>query len=292
MKVVLAGVIGALGMKIAADLASRGDDVVILTRGVRAGVPFRQLLWDGRTVGPWADELADAAVINLVGELVDRHPAAMNIGLLTRSRVAPTRTLVEVAGNARVWLQASNLAVYGDVGEEVLDETAEPADGPPQTAGVAQAWEAAAAGTEARQVVLRMSAVFDRDTATLNRLANRVSWGLDGPVGDLRQWISWLHIADLLAVVRRALDDSALAGVLHVASPNPVRSTELMDAVRDVVPQPSEPPHPKLQARLGAMFPPIGPLALSGPRCVPRRLLDYGFRFAYPELRPALRDLL
>ena len=92
MKVVVAGGSGALGRRLCADLAARGHDVVVLSRNPRAGA-LRQVHWDGRTVGPWAGELAGAAVVNLAGELVDRRPTAKNIELLTRSRVEPTLAL-------------------------------------------------------------------------------------------------------------------------------------------------------------------------------------------------------
>ena len=92
------------------------------------------------TVGPWATELEGAAIINLAGALVDRRPTPANIELLTRSRVEPIRALAccrsHVAPRA-VWIQASTLAIYGDGGEAVLDESSPPADGPPQMAGVA-----------------------------------------------------------------------------------------------------------------------------------------------------------
>src|SRR4051812_32430319 len=94
MKVVIAGGSGALGRRLCEDLASQGHDVVVLTRRPRPG-PVRQVEWDGRTVGPWAAELEASAVINLAGELVDRRPTAANVELLTRSRVEPTRALVE-----------------------------------------------------------------------------------------------------------------------------------------------------------------------------------------------------
>ena len=228
---VLAGGTGALGRRIAADLDSRGHEVVILTRSSGTAAPGRHVGWDGATVGAWADELADAAVVNLAGALVDRRPTPANIALLTRSRVVPTRALVTAAAGLaappRVWLQMSTLAIYGDGGEAVLDETAPPADGPPQMAGVARAWEAAAASVPAeRLVVLRTAVVLDRDTPVLDRLTGLVRWGLGGRVGSGRQWVSWLHIADLLAVVRRCLDDPALSGVVHATSPQPVRNAE------------------------------------------------------------------
>jgi uncharacterized protein len=275
MKVVLAGGSGALGRRIAADLSARGDEVVVLTRSPRPGSFHRQVAWDGATVGPWATELAGAALVNLAGELVDRRPTAANIDLLTRSRVEPTNALATAARVSQppaVWVQMSTLAIYGDGGDQLLDERAPPAREPPQMAGVAHAWEEAAAAAPAeRQVVLRTAIVLDRDTPALNRLVGLVRWGVGGRVGTGRQWVSWLHIADLLAVVRRSLDDPALAGVVHATSPNPVRNAELMAVLRRVLRRPPAPPTPAPLVRLGAVLLRTDPaLALLGRRCVPR----------------------
>jgi uncharacterized protein len=297
-KVVIAGGSGALGRRIAAGLLARGDDVVVLTRAVRPGRPGRQVVWDGATAGPWAGEMADAVVINLAGELVDRRPTAANIALLTRSRVRPTRALVEAAADLprppRVWLQMSTLAIYGDGGETVIDETTPVADGPPQMAGVARAWEAAAAGAPAgRQVIMRTGVVLDRGTPALDRLVGLVRWGLGGRVGTGRQWVSWLHIADLLAAVRRCIDDPALSGVIHLTSPEPVRNAALMAGLRAALRRPPAPPTPELLVRLGAVLLRTDPaLALTGRRCLPARLQKLGFDFAYPTLASALADLL
>ena len=141
VKVVVAGGSGALGRRLCADLASAGYEVVVLTRRQRHG-PHRQVEWDGRTVGPWREELEGSAVVNLAGELVDRRPTAANVSLLTTSRVDPTLALVEASRSldvpVPVWVQASTLAIYGDAGDRVLDELAKAADGPPQMAGVAR----------------------------------------------------------------------------------------------------------------------------------------------------------
>jgi uncharacterized protein (TIGR01777 family) len=297
VRIVLAGGSGSLGRRIAADLTSRGDEVVILTRSPRPGLPYRQVEWDGATVGAWAAELEGAAIVNLAGALVDRRPTAANVELLTRSRVEPTRALTSAAATLTrppgVWIQASTLAIYGDGGQAVLDESAPPADGPPQTSGVARAWEAAAGEVSGiRQVVMRTGIVLDRDTPALDRLAGLVRWGLGGRIGSGRQWVSWVHIADFLAVVRRALDDDDLGGVVHVTSPNPVRNAELMATLRKVLHRPVAPPTPAALVHVGAMVLRTDPaLALTGRRCVPARLLDAGFAFAYPELETALEQL-
>lgn len=296
MRVVLAGGSGALERRLAARLSEHGHDVAVLTRSPQAGSAYRQLGWDGRTVGDWAPELADATVINLAGALVDRRPTAANVDLLTRSRVEPTRALAAASREHRptVWLQMSTLAIYGDAGEAVLDESAEPARGPAQMAGVATAWEAAATEAVAvRQVMLRTAVVLDPGTPAFNRLVGLTKWGLGGRVGSGRQWFSWLHIADYLAVVDFVVAEETLTGVVHATSPHPVRNTALMAALRAVVRRPPAPPTPEPLVRLGSVVLRTDPaLALTGRRCVPARLQAAGFDFSFPDLRPALADLM
>ncbi|WP_374455643.1 TIGR01777 family oxidoreductase [Nocardioides sp.] len=297
MKVVVAGGSGALGRRLCADLVAAGHEVVVLTRRRRPG-PYRQVEWDGRTVGPWAEELAGSAVVNLAGELVDRRPTAANIDLLTTSRVQPTRALVDASRTldapVPVWVQASTLAIYGDAGDAVLDEAAPPAAGPPQMAGVARAWEAAVEGANTdRLVVLRTGIVLDNDTPALDRLWSLARWGLGGRVGPGTQWVSWTHVDDWLAIVRTVLEPgSTLAGVLHATGPEPARNTDLMAALRRSLGRPAAPPTPAALVRLGAVLLRTDPaLALTGRRAVPARLLESGFRFAHPDLDEALADL-
>src|SRR5262245_41193357 len=126
MKVVLAGGTGALGRRLADDFAARGDEVVVLTRRPASVTSHRAVEWDGRTVGSWGAELRGAVLVNLAGELVDRRPTPANIELLRRSRVEPTLALARAAGALDeppvVWVQMSTLAIYGNRGDELLDE--------------------------------------------------------------------------------------------------------------------------------------------------------------------------
>lgn len=296
MKVVIAGGSGALGRRLADDLAARGHEMVILTRTPGSG-RHRQVRWDGRGLGDWAAELPGAALVNLAGELVDRRPTRAGIALLTSSRVEPTRALAAAAASLDaplpVWIQASTLAIHGDSGERLLDEDSPPADGPPQMAGVARAWEAAAEQVSAgRAVLLRTGIVLDRDTPAMDRLVGLTRWGLGGRISHGRQWVSWVHIEDWLAIVRWVLEGS-VEGVLVASSPHPVRNGELMAALRRAAHRPPTPPTPALAVRLGALVLRSDPaLALTGRRAVPKRLLAEGFPFSHPHVEEALRDLL
>lgn len=295
---VLAGGSGSLGRRMASVFASAGGDVVVLTRKQRADLGHRQVQWDGRTVGLWAQELDDAIVVNLAGELVDRPPTAANIELLTRSRVEPTTALVaasrQVERPPRLWLQMSTTAIYGDAGEELITEEHPPADGPAQMAGVARAWEAAVADAVAhRLVLLRTAVVLDPGTPAFDRLRTLTKLGLGGRIASGRQWVSWIHVDDYLNAVRFIARHDELAGVVHVTAPNPIRNVDMMQSLRHAFQRPWSPPTPRFAVHLGAALMRSDPaLALTGRRCVPQRLEDSGFHFSHPDFDAAITSLV
>ena len=213
-RVIVAGGSGALGIRIAANFAALGHEVFILTRKVSESIPFQQVAWDGRTIEEsWANLVPGSVLVNLSGELVDRRPTPENIDLLKSSRVVPTKALVEaskVFGAPSLWLQMSTLAIYGDAGELRLDETSAPADGPEQMAGVARVWEEALQPIEdCRMVFLRTGIVLDRGTPALNRLVTITKMFLGGSVASGKQWVSWIHIDDLVEIFQ-AMDNQTL----------------------------------------------------------------------------------
>ncbi len=298
VKVVLAGGSGSLGRRVADDVERQGHEVVILTRSHKRGIQHRQVVWDGCHVGRWADELEGAVLLNLAGELVDRRPTTANIRSLRRSRVEPTRALVEAAGGLAtplaLWLQMSTLAIYGDAGQQVIDEHHPPADGPPQMAGVARPWEDAAQGASTeRLVVLRTGIVLDRGSPAFERLTHLARLGLGGRIGGGDQWISWIHVDDFLRTLGFVCTHPELDGILHVTAPEPVQNRDMMRSLRAAVHRPWSPPTPVPLVHLGAALMRTDPaLALTGRRCVPRRLLDSGFTFEFPTFDDALVDLV
>lgn len=302
-RVVIAGGTGAVGRALARHLGEQGFEVVVLTRTIRPELPFRQIQWDGRTTDPsWGREVAGSVLINLAGELVDRVPTEENIALLEQSRVVPTETLVRAArefGRPRLWLQMSTLAIYGDAGEEILDEHSHTADRPRQMAGVAKAWEAAVSHAHAERVVwLRTAVVLQRNTPALNRLVTITKWFVGGRIGSGRQWVSWIHERDFLRAVDFIIASTETAqpihGPIHITSPGPVRNKELMRTLRHTLGRPWSPPLPAFAIELGAklVFRTDPQLALTGRRATPAKLLAAGFEFEFPGLGPALTDLL
>jgi uncharacterized protein (TIGR01777 family) len=238
------------------------------------------------------------AVINFVGRTVDCRKTPANKKAILDSRVDSVRVLAEAvdraAGKLAVWVQSATAHIFGDTRDEVLDESSPIGTGFAPTVG--RAWEKAfdeARLPDTRRVTLRISFVLGRGGGALRTLARLARLGLGGATGDGRQYISWIHAADLNRIILRAIDDASMHGVYVVTAPNPVRNAEFMRLLREAVHRPWSPPVPEPIVRLGSWLLRTDPeLALLGRRCVPTRLLREGFQFEFPELEGALADLL
>jgi uncharacterized protein (TIGR01777 family) len=256
-------------------------------------------LWDGKTLGEWQSALSGtAAVINLTGKSVNCRYTPGNRREILRSRLDSVRVLGEAIAACkrppRVFIQAASLAIYGDAGAQVCDEDC------PAGAGfspdVCVQWEKAVRELNlemTRKVILRIGFTLGRNGGALGTLSKLARWFAGGAVGNGRQYISWIHIDDLNAVFQRAIEYPALNGVYNATGPVPVTNADFMRAVRAAVGRPWAPPTPAPLVKMGAFL--MGTdasLALTGRRCMPRRLMRDGFTFQFPELTTALSDLL
>jgi uncharacterized protein (TIGR01777 family) len=307
-RVVIPGGTGYLGRALTERLVGRGDEVVVLTRGpARRGDGWRAVTWDASTVGGWARELDGAdAVVHLTGRRVDTRSSRRAVDELISSRVEPVRAMGEALATCEapppVWVQSSSLAIFGDTGDTIVDESTTPSGlGPREMVTVCLAWEGAfrlategAGPRPDRTVLLRMGIGLGGagDPATA-RLAQLVRLGLGGRVASGRQWVSWVGLEDVLAVMVRAIDEPTMSGTYHLTSPHPVTNDEMMATYRHLLGRRFGLPSPALVARLGApLLGTSATLALTGRRCVPTRLLAEGHRFAQPDFEPTARIAL
>lgn len=303
-RVVIPGGTGYLGRALAERLVARGDDVVLLTRGpTRSGDGWRAVHWDARSLGDWVEELEGAdAIVHLNGRRVDTRATRRNIDELISSRVEPVRAIGEARAACSapppVWVQSSSLAIFGDTGDAIVDEATVPTGiGPREMVTVCLAWEGAftqVAATVHRPVLLRIGiGLGGKDDPATRRLASLVRAGLGGTAGSGRQWVSWIALDDLVAVLVRAIDDDTMRGTYHVTAPTPVTNREMMGTYRRLLGRRVGLPSPSIVVRLGApLLGTSGSLALAGRRCVPTRLLAEGFEFQTPDFEAAVRTAL
>ncbi len=298
-RIILAGGSGFVGRALAPVLLANGYNVVVLGRGAphrEGGVDYLQ--WDGRTLGDWASAIDGAeAVVNLTGKNINCRHNAENRREIIRSRVDSVRVLGEAIARCpkppKVFVQTSGVGFYGDTGDHVVDEDAPL--GSDFTAEVCRQWEGAFDALDlpaTRKVVLRLGVVLGRDGGALPVLEKLTRWFLGGAVGSGRQFISWIHLSDVVRMFMASIEQPELTGVFNATAPAPVSNSEFMRELRRALHRPWSPPVPAPFARAGAwLMGSDGDLALLSSRCVPRRFLEHGFQFQFPNLRAAFADL-
>ena len=293
---VLPGGSGFLGQSFAAYARSLGHECVTLTRR-----PSREgdLMWDGKTMGPWCEALDGAeAVVNFTGKSVNCVYTPENRKEIIDSRVDSVRVVDEAIARCahppKVIVQSSSLAIYGDT-TEPCDEDAPHGEG--FGAEVCELWEAAFfqnALPATRKCGLRIGFVLGPDGGALVPLRTLTRYFLGGTVGSGRQYISWLHIEDMNRMIQRCIKDETLDGVFNATSPHPVTNKVFMRAMRKTMRRPWSPPAPAFIVNIGArwILKTEGSLALTGRRCYPRRFEAVGFTFVHTDLEATLRDVL
>lgn len=300
-RIVLAGGTGFLGRHLAETLDRRGYEVVVLTRDAASyRGPGRAVAWDGRSVADeWVAELEGArALVNLAGKRVDCRQTAANRKEILRSRVDSTRVLGEALRKVyrvpAVWVQAGSLAIYGNAGDRICDESGFIPEEYPTD--VCIAWEEAlgqAIRPEMRWAMLRIGFVLGRDGGALPTLAGLAKAGLGGKIGTGKQWISWIHIEDMMRLFVEAIENPAVHGIINATGLQPVPNEEFMATLRKTLRVPLGIPAPSFLVRLGAPLLGTDPdLALNGRRGLPVRIHGLGFRFRFHQLEDALADLL
>ncbi len=286
-RIVIAGGSGFIGQTLAEFLSRRNFEIVVLTRGKdESRGDIRYVTWDGKTAAAWTGELdGAAAVINLAGRSINCRFAEENRSQILDSRVNSTHALANaVAGTATpppLFVQTSGIGYYRSSDERVIDENA-PA-GSDFMAEVCRHWEGALhefALPATRKVILRIGIVLGRSGGALSVLERLAKAYLGGAAGSGRQFVSWIHIDDLMRIAVAAIELHDLSGVFNATTPNPVTNAELMRELRRVLRRPWSPPVPAPLVRLGGwLMGREGGLALQSFRILPKRLLDAGFTF-------------
>ncbi|MFO0912773.1 MAG: DUF1731 domain-containing protein [Pirellulales bacterium] len=302
--VVIAGGSGFVGVSLAHYLAERDVPVIILTRrpGKLRG-PWRDVEWDGRTVGEWQEVLESAAaVINLAGRSVNCIKTPEHQDEILRSRVESTKALGQAMAKLNnpppVWIQMSTAHIYGDTPVELCTEDS--AFGYGLAPFVGQAWEEAFRESllpDQRGVVLRTSFVLGRDrgagAGALQTLGFLTRCGLGGTIGRGTQGISWIHEHDLNRLFERATNDDTMQGPYIASAPNPVAQREFARSLRQALGVPLGLPALAWMVRLAApiLLRSDAELALCGRYVRSQRLQDEGFRFEFAQLDHALKDI-
>lgn len=295
--ILITGGTGFLGSALTHRLLEQGYCVHIFSRDAEK---VRARFGDRVTPVVALQDLPDAgefrAVVNLAGAgILDRRWSETRKQELRDSRIGLTRQLASwINGSERppgVLISGSAIGIYGDQGDQKLEETSPPH--PDFAQQLCADWEAAAIAAGAsgcRVCLLRTGLVLGHGGGMLQRLLPAFRFGLGGAIGSGRQWMSWIHLADWLAIVETLIADSRLIGPYNATAPEPVDNRQFSRTLAKTLRRPMLLPLPAwlLRPTLGEM----AELLLGGQRVLPARLLNHGFEFRYPRLDDALHQLL
>jgi uncharacterized protein len=292
-RILVSGVSGPIGKALLPELRKRGR-IVRLVRGTVTGND--QISWNPAQALPPQQVEGFDIVIHLAGETIVGRWNAAKKARIRDTRVQGTKTLVEsltkTAHPPRVFICASGIGYYGDRGDELLRE--ESAPGSDFLAQVCREWETvtqSATTAGIRTVNTRFGVILSRDGGALPKMLPPFRMGVGGRIGTGRQWMSWIHIADVVGAIEHALDNPSVSGAVNVVGPNPAMNAEFTRTLARALHRPAIFPMPSFAARLA--FGEMGDaLLLASQRVEAAKLTANGYRFQFEDLSAALAALL
>ncbi len=300
MKVLITGGTGLIGKALAVSLLAGGDHVWVLSRDPGKKRMAEQVVmagWDGRSPHGW-DHLANEmdVIVNLAGTNIGAQRwTTKRKQQIHESRIKAGEAITSAIRGAsrppKVLIQASAVGYYGTANDLILDEVSPP--GNDFLSNVCKDWEASTAPVEAfgvRRVVIRTGIVLDRQEGPLARILLPFRLFVGGPLGNGRQWLPWIHLADEIGAIRFVIEEESARGVFNLTSPQPVTNAEFGRAVARVLHRPYWLPVPS--AALKILLGEMSLLVLDGQHALPRRLMDMGYHFRFDGVEAALIDIL
>jgi len=309
MRIVLPGGTGQVGTLLARAFHADKHDVVVLSRRPTPA-PWRVAVWDPRMVGPWVSELDGAdVVVGLAGRNVNCRYTPENRRAIFDSRVETTRVLGQAIARCTrppaVWLQASTATIYSHRFDAPNDDVTgviggREVDAPASwrfSIEVATGWERAATDnvtSATRLVLMRSAMVMNPDRGSIFAMLRRLArLGLAGSIAGGGQYMSWVHDRDFVRSLYWLIEHPELSGAVNIASPNPLPWRDFMRALRRAVHMPIGLPATRGMLELGTWaLRTESELVLKSRRVVPRRLLESGFAFEYPEWPVGVKELV
>ena len=304
MKIAITGATGFVGSRLVQKLNAENHQIVVLTRNlakaqrVFPSLTFRNLefvTYTPKESGKWQESISGCdAVINLAGEPIAERWSAQQKKEILESRQLGTRKIVEAIAKAavkpKVLVSGSAIGYYGTSETAVFEETSP--SGSDFLAEVCQNWEAEAEKVKefgVRLAILRVGIVL-ADGGALAKMIGPFQMFAGGPIGTGRQWFSWIHRDDLVELIVEVVTNDQMSGVYNATAPNPVKMKQFCQTLGEVMNRPSWLPVPEFALELllgdGAI------VVLEGQQVLPKRAQALGFQFQYPELKPALAEII
>lgn len=297
--VVIAGGSGFIGQAIIKEFQALEWQVTVLSRTPKApanGVEY--VLWDGERLGDWVKSLATAdAVINLSGAPIAAKWTLSELKHIRESRVRSTSAIgnaLREVGKPFRWVNGSAVGAYGSRGDEVLTEESAPGDTGAILPGICAAWEAAARDHcpgGCHLTLVRTGFVLGNEGGAFPVLTTLVRAFMGGHPGSGNQWVPWIHVADIAKMfVWSASEDQP--AILNGCAPHPCRMADFMAQLRTSLRRPWSPPVPAFALQIASLLGTPDPsLLLDSCRAIPKAAEEAGFKFQYPHLADALKNL-
>ncbi len=299
-KMVISAGTGFLGEVLTEYFKDKAESIIILTRGKNQKKGnIHYIHWDAKTLGDWKNEVNNAEVlINMTGKSVDCRYTKKNKDLILNSRVASTNVLGEAIRSCihppKIWLNSSTATIYRHSLDKEMDEiTGEIGTG--FSVHVATSWEKSFFSQQTpktRKAALRTSIVLGKNGGALQPILKLTKMGFGGKQGSGNQKLSWIHELDFARSIDFIIRNTNLDGVINIVSPKPSTNLLFMKTLRKVLKTPLGIPLPKPLLEFGAIIIKTETeLVLKSRNVVPRKLKENGFKFSFPNLQTALKNL-
>lgn len=290
----IVGASGFIGRELARQASAAGWKVCGFSRQARGpepGIPA----W--REWSDHPDFRGLTALVNLAGEPINKRWTAANKQRFHESRIGVTDALrrgvekLPAGERPQVLVNSSAVGIYGDRGDEILEDDAQVGGG--YLAQLCRDWEAAADGVAElglRVMKWRTGVVLGREGAAFKQMTLPFRLGLGGKLGSGKQWMPWIHVEDLVGSMLHGIGHASLAGPINGSAPEPERNADFTRKLAKALKRPAFMTVPPFALKLALGD--FGPAVLASHRAVPRALLESGFRFRYPTLEMALAELV
>lgn len=296
MKVIIFGGSGFVGKHLTSYLIKSGNEVVLVSRSKRLSQDslVRHATWSELQDNIEPLEGADA-IVNLTGETINQYWTPKAKTRILESRINSTKNVAhfvqKLKSKPKVVINSSAVGIYGMSESEEYDETS-PISNNDFLARIVYEWERSADMIEpyTRLVKLRLGVVFGADGGALPKMLLPYKLFIGGRIGNGRQWLSWIHVDDLVRLIEFCIINQKVKGPINATAPTPVTNDEFGRAIGSVIGRPHFFPVPSsiLRVILGEM----SQMVLNGQKVLPKKAMESGFIFTYPTIDLALRDLL
>lgn len=297
MKIIIAAGTGFLGKNLEKHFTEKGNQVYILTRNPKRK---NEIGWDAKTLGEWKNLLeASDVLINLAGKSVDCRYTDINKREIYDSRINSTKVLQQAVDNCinkpKIWLNASSATIYVH-SEKHLNTEENGIIGDDFSMNICKSWEEEffkTKNTDTRKVALRTSIVLGNNGGAFTKLKMITKLGLGGKQGRGNQNVSWIHIDDFCRAVEWISENEDISGKINVTAPNPLNNEEFMRKLRKEMKIPFGLNAAVWQLEIASVFLKTETeLLLKSRNVYPEKLIINGFKFSYPDIETAFKNLV